>query len=101
MAHFFCKLLGPRPTFPADMTAEERAVMGEHQQYLKEQLDRGTVVLFGPVMDPKGAFGIAVIDVPDMDAAQRFTADDPTIRSQRGFKYEISPMRAIFRGATN
>jgi uncharacterized protein YciI len=100
MPHFFCKLIGPRPTFPADMTEQERAVMQEHSEYWKDRMSKGAVHVFGPVMDPGGAFGMGVIEVADMDAAQRFAADDPVMTRKIGFKYEIGPMRAILRGAS-
>src|SRR4051812_33456168 len=99
MPHFFCKLLGPRPTFPADMNADERAAMQQHAEYWKDQLNKGVVHVYGPVMDPKGAFGMGVIDVVDMDAAQRFATDDPVVKAKIGFKVDISPMRAIMRGS--
>ena len=35
MAHFFLKLIPPRPSFPFDITAEERAIMAAHAVYLK------------------------------------------------------------------
>lgn len=50
------------------------------------------VVAFGVVADPAGAFGIAIIEVADEDEARRLTANDPTIRSGRGFSYEMLPM---------
>src|ERR1035438_8613018 len=41
----------------------------------------GTVHVFGPVMDPRGAFGMGVIEVADPDAAQRFADEDPAMKS--------------------
>ena len=99
MPHFFCKLIGPRPTFPADMTAAERDVMQRHAEYWKDFMNKGLVHVYGPVMDPKGAFGMGVIEVADMDAAQRFAASDPVMKEKIGFKIEVNPMRAIMRGA--
>jgi uncharacterized protein len=33
MPHFLYKLIPPRPTFPADLTEEEGAIMQEHFGY--------------------------------------------------------------------
>ncbi len=97
MPHFFLKLIAPRPTFATDMSEEERAVMGEHSAYWKAKLDAGDVVVFGPVMDPKGPFGAGVIAAKDEAAARAFADADPAIKSGRGFVCEIYPMRAVTR----
>ncbi len=92
LRYFVCRLLSPRPTFPGDMTAEERAVMEEHVAYWTRQLEAGRVVVFGPVADPKGAWGLGVVRAPDLDAVRALEEEDPAIRSGRGFRYEILPM---------
>jgi hypothetical protein len=55
---FVCRLLAPRPTFMQDITAEERALMGAHSVYWREAMARGMVVVFGPVADPAGPWGL-------------------------------------------
>jgi len=54
---FVCRLLPPRPTFLADMTDEERALMQAHGLYWRERMAEGKVIVFGPVADPKGPWG--------------------------------------------
>ena len=100
MPHFFLKLIPPRPSFALDMNAEEKALMAEHAAYWKSGLDGGDVVVFGPVMDPKGPYGMGIIAVADEAAARAFIAGDPTIKSNRGFTCEIYPMRAVTRETT-
>ena len=98
MPFHLCRLLPPRPTFPADMTAEEAAVMQEHVAYWRGAADRGEAVIVGPVLDPAGAWGLAIVDVSDAAAASALTEKDPVIRSGRGFKYDIHPIpQAILR----
>ncbi len=97
MQHFFLKLIAPRPTFAMDMSADEKAMMAEHSAYWKARLDHGEVVVFGPVMDPKGPFGLGVVSAPDEAAARAFADGDPAIKSKRGFVCEIYPMRAVTR----
>ncbi len=95
---FCCRLIGPRPTFPGDATAEELGVMREHAAYWTRHLEAGRAIVFGPVMDPKGAWGLGVVRVPDEAALRELEAGDPVIRSGIGFRYETLPMpRAVFR----
>ena len=54
MSAFFCKLVPPRPTFAADMTPEERALMQAHAEYWKRYVDSGQVIAFGFVADAAG-----------------------------------------------
>ncbi len=94
---FFLRLIGPRPTFPFDMTPEEREIMTAHGAYWREQLAAGTVVVFGPVMDPAGPWGLGVVRAADEDAVTAFERGDPAIQSGRGFRYERLPMMdAVF-----
>jgi len=54
MAYFFFKLVPPRPSFPQDMTEAEGELMKRHAAYWQSLLDKGFVLVFGPVLDPKG-----------------------------------------------
>ena len=89
---FLCRLLPPRPTFAQDMTAEEAAVMTDRVAYWVNRLHEGTAIVFGPVADPKGAWGMGVVRVADEAAVRMLEASDPAIRSKRGFRYEIFQM---------
>jgi|SRR5690349_21816614 len=99
MPHFFCKLIAPRPTFAFDMNDNEKALMGQHAAYWAQMLNEGAVVVFGPVMDPKGPFGMGVMDAADEAEVKRRTDADPVMQANIGFKVEVSPMRAITRTA--
>jgi hypothetical protein len=92
--HFFLKLNPPRASFTLDMTPEERSVMQAHVQYWMPFVQNGTVIVLGPVADPKGGFGISVIGVNDESELDHLTAGDPA----NGLcSYEIYPMRAVTR----
>ncbi|HEX5509375.1 MAG TPA: YciI family protein [Pseudolabrys sp.] len=101
MPNFFLKLVPPRPSFAADMNDAEKRMMQEHVGYWKAKLDRGEVVVFGPVLDPAGPFGMGVISAPDEPGARAFADNDPAMKSNRGFKCEIHPMRAVTRETVN
>jgi uncharacterized protein len=91
MAYFFARLIAKRADFPANMNPEERAVMGAHSAFLAEQLASGTLVVAGPVMAPTGAFGMAVLECPSLDAAQELLTRDP---ANAVGSYEVFPMAA-------
>lgn len=94
------RLRSPRPTFPGDMTDAEAAAMGEHFAYWQGLAERGVAVVVGPVMDPAGPWGLAVVEAGGPDEAQAIADADPVIRAGLGFAYEIHPMaQAILRRA--
>jgi uncharacterized protein YciI len=90
--HFALKLLPCRPTFAQDMTPEERSIMQQHVGYWKDLMDKGMVIVFGPVMDPNGVYGLGVIEVDDEEQVRTFIANDPATKINT---YEYYPMRAI------
>jgi uncharacterized protein YndB with AHSA1/START domain len=89
---YFIRLLPPRPSFALDMNEEERAVMQEHVGYWTKKLAEGTAIVFGPVLDPTGPWGLGVVRVNDEAELKAFEAEDPAIRSRRGLRYEVLPM---------
>jgi uncharacterized protein len=89
---YFLKLNPPRSTFMSDMTDNERAIMQKHVAYWAPYVDDGTVIVLGPVSDPKGGYGIAVIRVENEEQLKELTDKDPA----NGLNsYEIYPMRAV------
>jgi uncharacterized protein YciI len=101
MPHFVLKLVAPRPTFAMDMNDQEKSMMQEHFLYWKGRQEQGEVLVFGPVLDPKGAYGMGIIVAADEAAARAFADGDPAIKSNRGFTCEIYPMRAVTRDNIN
>jgi len=93
--HFALKLIPCRPTFSQDMTPEERAIMMEHITYWKALMDKDKVIVFGPVMDPKGAYGLGVIEAENEEEVKAFIANDPATKINT---YEYYPMRAVVKG---
>jgi hypothetical protein len=91
--NFFLKLNPPRPTFMIDMTADERLVMQKHVSYWTSLLD-GTVIVFGPVFDPKGCYGVGVVSVDTEEHLKKIIGNDPANGLN---KYEFYLMRAVFK----
>src|SRR4051794_37666727 len=95
MTTFVLRLKAPRPTFALDMTTEEREIMGRHAAYWQPYLDAGAMVLFGPVLEATGSYGLAVVDTDDEDALRAFAAQDPVVTTGTA-AYEIGTMVAGF-----
>jgi uncharacterized protein len=89
------RLLGPRPTFPGDMTPEEAEVMGEHAAYWRDLTRAGTAVAFGPVLDQAAIYGLGVVRADDDTGARAIADADPVLSAGIGFTVEISPMMAL------
>ncbi len=89
---FLLRLIAPRPTFAMDMTADERAIMEKHGVYWRGKLAAGVAIAFGPVLDPKGPWGMGLVKAHDEAEVAAFEAGDPAITSGRGFRYEVLPM---------
>lgn len=91
---FFARLLPPRPTFAEDMTPAELTLMQQHAAYWAEQFKTGKVLLLGPVMDPKGAFGIWILQTASEAEARTMIEGDPTIKAGLNH-YELAPMHVF------
>jgi uncharacterized protein YciI len=89
--HFYFKLISPRPTFPQDITPEERALMAAHAVYFQHQFSAGKVLLYGPVSAPQAAFGMGVLEVADEAEARHIAENDPSVLGGLN-RIEIYPM---------
>jgi uncharacterized protein YciI len=95
MAYFFFRVNPPRPSFAIDMSPAERQIMMDHIAYWTSLAEQRCAIAFGPVADPKGGWGMGLVDVPDLDAAQQLAANDPVMISQIGCMTEILPMQQL------
>lgn len=95
MPHYFLKLIPGRPTFSQDITPDERAIMMQHIAYWTELMNKGKVVVFGPVMDPAGAYGMGVVEADTEQELIDFMNGDPAATINR---YEHYPMGAVTPG---
>ena len=89
--HYFFKLIPPRPTFPQDMSEEEKELMDKHSAYFHSQFEAGKLLLYGPVMAPDGAFGVGILEVEDEADARTFAEGDPSVRAGLN-RWELYPM---------
>ena len=92
MNYFLYKLISPRSTFPQDMTEEEIKAMKEHLTYWQDLTNKNFVLIFGPVADPKGIYGLAIVEADDEAVVTNFGINDPAIKANLGFKFEVFPL---------
>jgi uncharacterized protein YciI len=52
--------------------------------------DRGIAIAYGLVVDPKGPWGIAIIEVADEPDARALGTNDPAVKA--GLTFEVYPM---------
>ena len=79
MGVYVFRLMAPRPTFALDMTDEDRKIMGRHAAYWQPLVDAGRMVVFGPVLDGTGSWGLGVVEADDEDEIRRFASGDPVV----------------------
>lgn len=95
MKYYLYKLLPPRITFPGDITPAEASKMKEHSVYWRTQLELNRVIAFGPVLDPKGAYGIAILHIDGDTDPKALVEMDPVIVAEMGFGYELHLMPSV------
>ena len=76
---FLFRLIPPRADFAQTMTAEEQQAMAEHMEYWQQLLQDGRVVVYGPVADPEGVWGLGVLRVADRAEVLAIGERDPSV----------------------
>ena len=76
MSTFVFRLKAPRPTFALDMSDEEREIMARHAEHWRPWVESGQMVIFGPVLDGSGSWGLGVVEADDEQELRAFAADD-------------------------
>lgn len=84
MSTFVMRLHAPRPTFALDMSEEEREIMARHAAYWRPWIDSGQMVVFGPVLDASGSWGLGVVDAENEEDLRAFAAEDPVVSTGTG-----------------
>lgn len=78
-ALFLFRLIPPRADFAQTMTDAEQQAMAQHMTYWQQLLADGQVVVYGPVADPEGVWGLGVLRVRDRAEALAIGAADPSV----------------------
>jgi uncharacterized protein len=95
MKTWLIRLIPPRPTFADDATPAEQAVMEQHFVYWKDLNDKGVCLFGGPVLDPKGVYGILVVKAASEDEARALGNADPSVKAGIN-KIEVAEFRVAF-----
>ena len=75
------------------MTDAERNIMLQHGAYWKDKLNQDIAIVYGPVADPKGGYGIGIVQVDSEDQLLELMKNDPGAAINN---YEWYPMvRAV------
>ncbi|MDO9325608.1 MAG: YciI family protein [Methanoregula sp.] len=85
----FISLIRPKRTdFLATMTSQEKAVMGEHRDYVRSLFKEGRIVLSGE--GTEGTIGVVIYRVYSADEARRLFYNDPAVIAGIGYP-ELHP----------
>ncbi|MBO0679276.1 hypothetical protein JRC04_17565 [Mycolicibacterium sp. S2-37] len=76
---FLFQLKPPRADFAQTMTTDEQQAMAGHQDYWRELLAAGRVVVYGPVADPEGVWGLGVLRAADRAEVLEIGNRDPSV----------------------
>lgn len=99
MPTFVLRLIAPRPNFAQNMTDAEREVMNRHAAHWRPYLERGEMVVFGPVLTEDDSYGLAVVQTDDEQALREFAAHDPVVTTGTAeFEFGRFPMGHVREG---
>ena len=79
MSTFVLRLIAPRPNFALTITDAEREIMDRHRVHWRPYLERGDMVVFGPVLTDEDSYGLAVVETEDEQALRAFAGEDPVV----------------------
>jgi uncharacterized protein YciI len=88
MTWYLYKLIPPRPDFGSTMTPAEREAMMAHMGYWRGHLDAGRVLIFAPVADPAGEWGLAVVRTESLNDVRALGDADPAVTAGVA-RYEV------------
>ena len=69
--------------------------MEQHFLYWKDQFAKGVCLFGGPVLDPKGVYGVLAIKAATEDEARTIAAADPSVKAGVN-RIEVAEMRVAF-----
>jgi len=97
MPTYVLRLIAPRPNFAQTMTDAEQEIMTRHGAHWAPYLERGDMVVFGPVLTDDDSFGLAVVETDDEPALREFAAQDPVMTSGTAV-FEFGRLNGHVRG---
>jgi uncharacterized protein len=93
MPTFVLRLIAPRPNFAQTMTDAEREIMNRHAAHWRPYLERGDMVVFGPILTDDDSYGLAVVETDDEQVLRDFAMQDPVVTTGTA-TFEVGRMAA-------
>jgi uncharacterized protein YciI len=93
MTTFVLRLIAPRPNFAQTITDAEREIMSRHAAHWQPYVERGDMVVLGPILTEDDSYGIAVVETDDEQVLREFAAQDPVVTTGTA-GYEFGRMAA-------
>ena len=93
MPTFVLRLIAPRSNFAQSLTDSEREIMNRHAAHWRPYLERGNMVVFGPILTADDSYGLAVVETDDEQALREFAAQDPVVTTGTA-QFELGRMAA-------
>jgi len=78
---FLVRLIPPRADFAQTLTDDEQHMMDLHGTYWEQLRNGGHVVVYGPVADPEGVWGLGVLRCADRAEALALAEADPSVEA--------------------
>ncbi len=91
--HFFGVIKPIRDDFIINPTEKDNKIMGEHFQYLKDLLEKGKLVLAGPVLSEKKPMGILIFECDSLEEAKELLMKDPSVKSGIQIVKKLEPFK--------
>ena len=95
MKTWLIRIIPPRPHFDQDATPAEQALMDQHLAYWKELNEKGVCLFGGPVLDPRGVYGVLAVRAVTEDEARALGNGDPAVKAGV-ITIEVAEMRVVF-----
>ena len=80
-----------------DRREAERKVIQEHATYWKRLIDDGIAIIFGLVLDPRGPWGVGIVDVANESDAHALGTNDPAVKAGWSYIRRLSNAGAVVR----
>lgn len=102
MPTYLYRIQPVRPEMLSEGPSEEEIrITNEHYDYLKNQMQAGTLILAGRTLNSDySAFGIAIFNARDDEHMRQLTAQDPAV-AQKLFRAEWYPYRIALHEPQN
>ena len=82
-----------RKDYPNNISETEKTILQKHLELWDRLILEGSVMFTGPVQDPKGTYGLALIFADSEDSVRKLLETDPL---QNISEYHYTPMRVTF-----